>query len=806
MCEVRWLPMLFACLTVSTLHAAGRDYPFHPTPFTAVRIDGGFWAPRLKANRDVTVWYDFHKCEQTGRIDNFSKAGRLLPGPFVGIRFNDSDVYKVIEGASYSLATKYDPKLDAYLDRLIAKIAAAQEKDGYLYTARTIDPAKLPGGTGPARWSFLAHSHELYNVGHLYEAAVAHFRATKKRTLLNVAIRNADLIASVFGPGKKRDVPGHEEIEIGLVKLYRVTGRKNYLTLARFFLDERGHARGRKLDGVYNQDHKPVIEQQKAVGHAVRAGYLYAGMADVAALTGDRAYVRAIDAIWDDVISKKLYLTGGIGAQRGGEAFGADYQLPNATAYNETCAAIANILWNQRMFLLHGDAKYIDVLERTLYNGFLSGVSLSGNRFFYPNPLEFDGRSKFNQGVASRSPWFGCSCCPVNVVRTIPSIAGYVYAVRDRDIYVNLFANGTGRIALGKTTVTLVQQTRYPWVGKIRIEVDPGRPTEFSLNVRIPGWAVGRPVPSNLYHYADRHAEPYALKVNGQPVSVETRRGFAVLHRTWTKGDLIELDLPMPIRRVQAHQRVVADRDRVALERGPVVYCLEAVDNGGRVFDAILLDSATLTAEYQGDLLGGVTAIRAGGQRLVRNRQGTVKTVAADLRAIPYSVWANRRIGQMRVWIPRTSRGARPAPPATVASKSRVSASHVWQADTVEALHDQIEPKSSHDETIPRHTWWDHRGTSEWVQYDFAHPTRVSSVAVYWFDDTGRGACRVPRSWRLLYRDGKKWKPVRAATRYAARTDRYNQVKFDPVTTSALRIEATLQPGFSAGILEWTVR
>ncbi|MBM4081180.1 MAG: glycoside hydrolase family 127 protein, partial [Planctomycetes bacterium] len=414
-------------LLVSAAWAAGRDYPIQPVPFTAVRVRDEFWQPRMETNRAVTVWYDLKKCEETGRIDNFAKAAGLMKGEFRGIPFDDSDVYKVIEGAAYSLALQPDPKLDKYLDEIIAKIAAAQEPDGYLYTARRLFPAeKMPAMSGRERWSNLASSHELYNVGHLYEAAVAHFLATGKRSLLDVALRNADFICQTFGPGadQRKDPPGHQEIEMGLVKLYRVTAERKYLDQAKFFLDQRGRPEGHKLRGAGQQDHKPVVEQDEAVGHSVRACYMYSGMADVAALTGDAAYLRAIDRLWENVVGKKLYLTGGVGARPKGEAFGDAHELPNSTAYTETCAAIANALWNHRMFLLHGHAQYLDVLERIIYNGFLAGVALSGDQFFYPNPLEADGKRRFNHGGATRQPWFGCACCPVNVVRFIPSLAG----------------------------------------------------------------------------------------------------------------------------------------------------------------------------------------------------------------------------------------------------------------------------------------------------------------------------------------------------------------------------------------------
>ena len=430
---------LLVVFSLSCQKEMRKDYAVKPVPFTEVQVTDSFWLPRMETNRKVTIPFAFNKCEETGRIENFEKAGGLIQGEFEGIRYNDSDVYKIMEGAAYSLSLREDLGLEKYMDELITKIAAAQEEDGYLYTARTIDPENPPPGAGEERWSNLGSSHELYNVGHMYEAAVAHFQATGKRNFLDIALKNADFIAETFGPDKKKGFPGHQEIEIGLVKLYRVTGERKYLELAKFFLDQRGrmeHPKKFSEDSpfsIYNQDwylqaHKPVIEQEEAIGHAVRATYMYSGMADVAALTGDEDYISAIDRIWENVVSRKLYITGGIGASRRGEAFGENYVLPNKTAYNETCAAIGNIFWNHRLFLLHGHARYIDVLERTLYNGFLSGISLSGDRFFYPNPLESDGKFRFNQGEATRKAWIDCACCPGNKPRFLPSFPGYVYA------------------------------------------------------------------------------------------------------------------------------------------------------------------------------------------------------------------------------------------------------------------------------------------------------------------------------------------------------------------------------------------
>jgi hypothetical protein len=630
---------------------AAADYPVRPVPFTAVQINDEFWSPRLETNRTVTIPYDFRKCEETGRLDNFLKAAHQMPGKYEGYAFNDSDVFKVVEGAAYSLALHPDPELDKYLDGLIAKIAAAQEPDGYLYAARTVDPASVQEMSGKERFSSLRWSHELYNLGHLYEAAVAHYQATGKRTLLHVALRSADFIDREFGPGQRCDPPGHQEIEIGLVKLYRVTGQDRYLKLAKFFLDQRGRNHDRRESYEdYAQDHQPVTEQDHAVGHSVRATYMYSGMADVAALTGDDAYIRAIDRIWQNMVAGRLYLTGGIGSRSGGEAFGDDFELPNQPAYAETCASIANILWNQRMFLLHGDAQYIDVLERVLYNGFLSGVALSGDSFFYANPLA-------SSGDKTRKPWFDCSCCPTNVVRFMPSIPGYVYAQRDRTIYVNLFIAGRGKLDVGGQTIALVQETRYPWDGDVRIRVESQKAAEFALYVRIPGWATGHPIPSDLYRFADAAAEPVTLKVNGTPTPLDLDKGYARLQRTWQPSDVVELHLPMPIQRIVANPQVKDDADRVALQRGPIVYCAEAVDNGGHVSDLILADDVTLSPRDEKALLGGVTTLRGPAQRVTGSG-----TKPAELAAVPYYAWCHRAQGEMAVWLARTPGAAsRPA-------------------------------------------------------------------------------------------------------------------------------------------------
>ena len=782
------------------------DYPIRPVPFTAVEVLPGFWLPRMETNRRVTIPYCFDRCQETGRISNFVAAAERNPNGFEGIYFNDSDVFKVVEGASYALALRPDPKLDKFLDELIVKFAAAQEEDGYLYTAKTSQSSGRYGRD--PRWTGLDHSHELYNVGHMYEAAVAHYQATGKRNFLDVAIKNADLVAEVFGPkpGQRTDVPGHEEIEIGLVRLARATGNKKYLELSKFFVDMRGNEQKReKLYGKYAQDHAPVLTQSEAVGHAVRGGYFYAGVADVAAMTGEKEYINAIDRIWKDVIDRKLYLIGSVGQHGAGEGYAGAYQLTNLKAYNETCAAIALAMWNHRMFLLHGDSKYADVLERIVYNGFLSGVSLTGNRFFYPNPLECDMHFKFNQGELQRSPWFNCSCCPSNVVRFLPSLPGYVYAVRDHSLYVNLFMAGKATIDLAGGTVQLVQETDYPWSGKIRMTISPSAAQQLALRVRIPAWVRGEVLPGDLYRYADSTPANWTIRVNNQPVSAELADGYAVLDRLWKPGDVVELNLPMPVRRVLANEQIEYDRGRVAVERGPLVYCIEGADHDGRVRDMWIADDATLTPEHRSDLLDGVTVLKGKASVVDREQNGTVVSRPKSITMIPYYAWCHRGANEMQVWLPRSADLAVVPRKPTIASTSRASASHHGQADQIEALADQIEPKHSSDHGVPRFTWWDHRGSTEWVQYDLAKSTKVSQVDVYWFDDTGRGQCRVPQSWSLLYRDGDAWKPVETSTEFGTSKDRFIEVEFAPVTTDALRIEVELQPQFSGGILEWRV-
>jgi DUF1680 family protein len=786
--------------------APSHDYPVQPVPFTAVHLDDVFWAPHIETNRTVSVPFAFEQCELSGRVENFIEAAKALRGEEIankrlpGYPFDDTDIYKVIEGASYTLSVHPDPKLDAYVDSLIVKIGAAQEPDGYLYTARTIDPQHPHTWAGKERWVLeKVDSHELYDLGHLYEAAVAHYQATGKRTLLDIALKSADLLTRTFGPGKKSIWPGHQITEMGLVKLYRVTGREQYLALAKFMLDERGPDGSPGAGRPYNQSQAKIVDQTEAVGHAVRATYMYSGIADVAALTGDAAYLKTSDAIWGNLVAKKLYITGGIGATGRGEAFGGDYELPNMTAYNETCAAIGNDFWNLRLFLLHADAKYIDVMERTLYNGLLSGVSLDGKAFFYPNPLE-------SAGQHARRPWYGVACCPGNMTRFMASVPGYVYAKSGRTIYVNLFAAGTADVRLDDGPhVGLRQDTRYPWDGRVRLTVTPDRAAAFTIDVRIPGWARNEPVPSDLYRFLDRVADPVVVKVNGAPTPLTLDKGYVPIRRTWRPGDVIDLLLPMPTRRVVANDRVEADRNRVAIQRGPIVYAAEWPDSpGGHVRNLVLPDSGALAAEFRPGLLGGVTVVTGRAFGLAFDADAKLSKTEQPFTAIPYYAWANRGRGEMLVWIPRVDSAARPTPWPTVATTSTITVSGKSSRNP-KLINDGEEPASSND-SASYFDWWPIKGTSEWVEYAFAKPATVSEVEVYWFDDTGSGEVRVPVSWRVLYRDGDAWKPVNATGPSGVEKDRYNRVRFAPVTTSGLRLELAMQPKWSAGLQEWKVR
>lgn len=657
--------LLLILLLLPALHvwSQHRDYPIQAVPFTQVKLSDNFWLPRIKTNHTVTIPASFERCENTGRVKNFEMAA-AKSGKFCTVfPFDDTDIYKTIEGASFSLSLYPDKKLEQYIDTLIMKVQAAQEPDGYLYTARTINPEEPHHWSGKERWEKERElSHELYNSGHLYEAAAAHYQATGKRNLLNIALRNADLVCATFGHDKKHVAPGHQVVEMGLVKLYRITGKQEYLQTAKYFIEERGHfngydAKSKDLwkNGAYWQDHIPAADQREAVGHAVRAAYLYAAMADIAALTDDKGLLNAIDSIWNNVVTKKIYVQGGIGAVGDGERFGENYELPNATAYNETCAAIANVYWNHRMFLLHGESKYIDILEKSLYNGLISGVGMDGKSFFYTNAMEIKNSHQHKHMEAERSGWFPCSCCPTNVTRLIPSVPGYIYAQKGNDVYVNLFISGTSSLTVNNKQVQIEQKNNYPWDGKLTFTIAPKATQAFGLLVRIPGWTQGQAMPSNLYTFENASAGKTIITINGKPENYTVVNGYAVLNRKWKKGDVVEVNLPMEVQRITANKKVEDDLGKVAIQRGPLIYCAEWPDNNGKVSNIILPKGTALTPEYKADLLNGVTVLKGETTAVkIDSKNNTVSTVKQNFTAIPYYAWAHRGKGEMTVWFPET--------------------------------------------------------------------------------------------------------------------------------------------------------
>ncbi len=805
-------------------------------PFTQVHVSDRFWAPRIEVNRTVSIPSAFSECEKNGRFDNFALAARAN-GHNVNVKatehqgdfsFDDTDPYKIIEGASYSLAVHYDRQLDHYLDSVISLIAKAQEADGYLTTCVTNKCYRLSGWWGRSKWE-KPNSHELYNSGHLIESAVAHYRATGKRSLLNVAIKNANLVCKTFGPneGQIHRPGGHPIIEMALCKLYKVTSDKKYLEGARYFVEETGRCTDGHHPSEYSQDHMPILQQEEIVGHAVRAGYLYSGVADVASLTGDTTYQAALQRIWHDMSSKKLFITGGIGSRPQGEGFGPNYELNSHTAYCETCAAIANVYWNYRMFLATGESKYIDVCERALYNNVLSGVSLSGDRFFYDNPLESDGEHQ-------RQRWFGCACCPGNITRFLASVPGYVYAFeegkRNRNgvresvinttstIYVNLYVQGKAKI--GK--IELEQQTDYPWDGRVRIRITQGG-GKYTLKLRLPSWLKTSPTNNNLYTYVDK-AKTYSISVNGKALYPE-KTDYITISRTWRKGDEVVLDMPMEVRRIVANANAEDLRGKVALERGPLVYCLEGCDQpDSTVFNKYILNSSEITSRFEKDLLGGVVVLEGKAKEVVganlskgdQSCLGEIKDVT--FRAIPYSTWNNRGQQQMEVWVANTPLATRPTPGETIASRAMTFSNRgPIQNDAPETaptdgwaggVNDQWEPKRSSDTSKPYHYWWLKRGTKESISYKFDQPYEVSNVMVYWLDlDHYDGNFRTPESWVLYYKDANTgmWHEVDEHSAFTVRKDCYNSVDFRPVTTQELKIVAQLREGQSGGVLEWKV-
>lgn len=749
-------------------------------PFTCVKLQDAFWTPRLETNRKVTIPHNLGELEKQGSLGGFAILAGTSEETYRGYMWGDSDVYKTIEGMAYCLHSQPDPAVEQRMKAIIATIVGAQDEDGYLF------PHLQLAEPNYERFSAaLFRTCETYSMGHMVESAVAHFETTGRREYLDAAVKLADAIGREYKPGGREWPSGHPQIELGLTRLYRATGDRRHLDLAASFVEHAKHTKTLWSHG------KPPLAHDEALGHAVAMLYLYSGAVDVAMLSGDQALMSLMDRKWESIVGRKMYITGGVGHRDHSEGFAADYELPNRKSYSETCAAISQVMFNHRLFQAHGDAQYMDVAERALYNGFLAGVGLSGDRFFYVNPLVSDGHGKFNAGRSERFAWCGCPCCPNNVIRYLPSIPGLAYATADDQLYVNLFIAGSARVDLKATTVQLQQQTQYPWDGQVRITVDPEKPSTFALRVRIPGWARDRPVPSDLYRYDDGLTPEVRLSIDGGPLAIELDKGYAVVRRQWRKGDVVTLDMDMPVRRVVANPRVKDNAGRFAVERGPIVYCAEGADNDGKVLRKVPGPDVSFQLVPQPDMLGGIVQIEM-----------TPKEKGDPLTLIPYYAWCHRGPNEMAVWLPEDPKLV---PQPTIASTARASASFCFPSDSLSAINDQIVPPNSHDLSVPRHTFWNHLGSEEWLQYDLAASARVDAVEVYWFDDRDTGGCWVPESWQLLYRDGDEWKPVTGASSYGTEVDQFNRVTFDPVETDGLRIEIQLQKGHSGGVLEWRV-
>ena len=779
--------VFFACGKKASAPAKA-DYTVEAVPLTQVDITDKFWAPRQEANRTVSLQAVMERGEKR-------RGGGAT---------------QLYEAAGYIMSKKHDPafdeyikpRVDAMIERQSAPPGAGPRADktgkmGKKAPGKAAPDQAAPGKTAPAK---MVMDPSRRAGGTAAEAAVAYFEATGDRRLLDNQLKAADAMCENYGPGKKGYISGHEGQKIGLIRLSRFTGDDKYWKLAKFLLDIRGRAEYQTQsageypgDREYNQNHKPVLEQDEAVGHCVRAMYLYIPLTDIAALTGQPEYTKAVDAIWENVVGKKMYITGGVGSIRQQEKFGANYELPNVSSWHETCASYGNVVWNHRLFMLHRDAKYIDTMERILYNGFNAGVSLKGDRFFYQNVL-------LNYGNYERFEWINTPCCPPNVVRLMAQLGSYVYAKTDKDIYVNLYVGSTANIKFAENAVNIVQETSYPWDGNVKMTVSPEKAGKFTLYVRIPEWAQNRPLPSDLYTYLDPTDEKPTLKVNGASVELTLDKGYVALQRKWKAGDTLELNLPMPVHKAVAHPSVQDDKNRVALERGPLLYCAEWPDNGGGALNIFVPDNANLKGEFRPDLLNGVEVITGEVQAIARDADGvSVKTVPHNLVAIPYYAWANRGMGEMALWIARDAATAylkpvTPAPIAKVTDFGGIVLKYTGygdQNDQLYAVYDGYDPLNSADESHLYYRMRPPANKPAWVQYDFKAPIEISSSQVYFADD--RRFCRLPASWRVLYKDGNTWKPVANAAPYTVDKDKFSEVAFKPVKTTAVRLEVEPQ-------------
>ena len=801
--------------------ADGKAGALTQVPFQQVTLEDEFWYPRLCTQKRTLVPFALEKTEPA--VENLRRTAAFLRGEKDELPFPhpyvSSDLYKVMEGAAYLLTVEPDAELERRMDDIVDLIAGAQQPDGYLYESHitgvaTTLPGPHYGGMGHRPYSAVLHSHELYDMGHMYEAAVAYYQATGKRKWLDVAEKNARHIDKVFFEGDPayndgkpvNQAPGHEELELALVKLFRATGDSLYLRMAGRFLDIRGVTYRPEGTGgwapEYAQQHLPVREQREAVGHAVRAGYLYSGMADVAAATGDSTFMPALDAIWHDIVDRKMHITGGLGAVPGIEGFGPAYELPNRNTYDETCAAVANAMFNYRMFLLTRDAKYVDVAEAALYNNVLAGVNLEGNRFFYVNPLESDGRKAFNHGRKGRSPWFETACCPSNLARLIPQVPGMIWSYDGDGIYCSLYAGCSTSVPLDGGRVRLTQRTEYPFDGEVAIEVDSvAEGEEFTLWLRVPTWCSGEGfVAGDLYRYADGLHPQAEVRVNGRRVRGKARKGFVPVRRKWRSGDRVELSLPMPVRYNVADSRVEADTDRVCITRGPLVYCAEAADNAWPV-SGYCIERVGQDGEVRriaDGVLSGIPSVRVEARAALSDDEGT-----ETLTLVPYYAWNNRGDGAMNVWFARHAATVRAASPLADGPIADVQASFTCMSDDVCAVADGKTPRDSHDASRPRWTSWPELGREQTVELTLKGSRPVESVSVYWYDD-GTGV-KLPAAWRMEYRSEGVWHEFRpyVTDRFDVAADRFNVVHpAENVTADALRLHLTPRRDAAVGILE----
>ncbi len=794
-----------------------------PMSFEKVALEDNFWLPRLKTQKETLVPFSLQKTEYA--VENLRRTGQYLRGEkiekgFEGPYYVASDLFKVMEGAAYLLILEKDAELEAQMDAIIDVIAEAQDKDGYLYEVHIL-PEHLSGGhrkggSGPHRYAFVDHSHELYNMGHMYEGAIAYYKATGKRKWLDVAEKNAQHINRVFFEGDPNynggkpvmHAPGHEEIELALVKMYYATGNELYAEMAKKFVDIRGKERDKGR--YYSQAHIPVREQMEAVGHSVRATYLYSGMADVVAMTGDTTLMPALNSIWHDIVDRKMHINGGLGAVPGIEGFGPAYDLPNLNTYDETCAAVGNVFFNYRMFLMSGEAKYVDVAEVALYNNVLAGVNIEGNKFFYVNVLEADGKRPFNHGTAGRAPWFGTACCPSNMARLIPQISGMTYSHTEDDIYTVFYAGSSTSIPLEGGNVGLKQQTNYPFDGNITIEVSPEQEGhEFTMWVRIPTWCGEQFVPGELYSYANAAADKAVVKVNGRRVRTAVVDGYMPVQRTWNAGDKVEIELPMPVRYSVADERVKADINRVCVTRGPLVYCAEQPDNEYVASHYVLtnINQKGEVATFSEGVLSGIDNITLKAAALVDDGAEESNTVDATLKLIPYYAWNNRGDNvTMNVWFARDAQTALEGTIRTVGNIRDVAVTHTYGSDTPYAIADGKQPKNSFDRSIPRWTSYPQLGREQTVEVTLRKEQKVESVSVYWYDD--KGGVQVPVSWKMEYKSGDEWKEFKPyiTDRFGVEPDQYNMVHPDKeISTKVLRLKIQPKKESTVGILELIV-